>query len=90
MNKDIQKSIRMTAEVYAYVDAQPGTGFNAKFENMVLRCMTEESELEKKIEKKKEELAKLERNCEDIWKVLDKAKRIERFLNEAMILVRNS
>lgn len=35
MKKSIQKSVRMTEEVYNYVMKFKGEGFNEKFENMV-------------------------------------------------------
>jgi hypothetical protein len=47
--KEIAKSIRMTNEVYKFVDGFKGEGFNEKFENLVLFCLREEKELQKRI-----------------------------------------
>lgn len=61
--KDISKSIRLTQEVYDYIDEAAGNGFNEKFENIILEAKAQESErkkrlaeLEKYIRKKQDEL----------------------------------
>lgn len=86
MNKDIQKSVRMTQEVYSYVDAQVGNGFNAKFENMVLRCMTEAAQVEEQIRLQQKELNRIKEECADRKKVLEKIKAIERYVDYAIRL----
>lgn len=48
--KSIAKSIRISDEVFDYIDQAPGKGFNEKFENIILEAKLEES-------KRKEELA---------------------------------
>ena len=40
--KSIMKSVRLTEEVYDYVDNFEGEGFNQKLENLVLFCMKKE------------------------------------------------
>ncbi len=64
--KSILKSVRLTEEVYGYVEQAPGEGFNQKFENLVLRMQHEEPErkkvlndLERKIQKKSMQLDKI-------------------------------
>ena len=42
--KDCLKSVRMTQEVFNYIDGFEGRGFNQKFENLVLFCMKAEEE----------------------------------------------
>ena len=61
--KDISKSIRLTQEVYDYIDEAAGNGFNEKFENIILEAKAQESgrkkrlaELEKYIRKKQDNL----------------------------------
>ena len=49
MAKNYSRSIRMTDEVRKYVEKFSGEGFNEKFENLVIFCMREEKELEKRI-----------------------------------------
>jgi len=73
--KNIQKSIRMSQEVYEYIAAFDGKNFNDKFENCLLYCMRQNTiirrnkiqlekqmwELQDKIAKYRDILADLER-----------------------------
>ena len=36
--KNIAKSIRISEEVFSYIDKAPGKGFNEKFENIILEA----------------------------------------------------
>ena len=36
--KSIAKSVRLTQEVFDYIDSAPGNGFNEKFENIILEA----------------------------------------------------
>lgn len=49
-NKSIQKCVRMTPEVCAFVDKQDGAGFNDKFEKMVLMYEKREAELQRTLD----------------------------------------
>lgn len=67
--KNISKSVRLSNEIYNYVEAFEGEGFNQKFENLVLFVMEEEeqkrkrlTELDKLISTRSEELNKLNAN----------------------------
>jgi hypothetical protein len=53
MAKNNMKSIRMTDEVLKYVDGFVGTGFNEKFENLVLFCLKEEKVIKERIMEQK-------------------------------------
>ena len=44
MKKSIQKSVRMTEEIYNYVMKCKGEGFNEKFENMVKLAVESEEQ----------------------------------------------
>lgn len=64
--KTIAKSIRISDEVFGYIDKAPGKGFNEKFENIILQAKQEEPErlkrladLDKSISKKRSELQRL-------------------------------
>lgn len=57
MPKNISKSIRISEEVFAYIDQAPGKGFNEKFEYIILEAKKEEP-------KRKEELARLTESIE--------------------------
>lgn len=51
--KSISKSVRMTPAVFDMVDKFEGNGFNEKFENLVLFCLKEESNIRTAIKEKK-------------------------------------
>lgn len=51
--KNISKSIRISEEVFSYIDSAPGKGFNEKFEKIILEAKQTESD-------RKKELARLE------------------------------
>lgn len=50
MKKDCLKSVRMTQEVFNYINGFEGNSFNQKFENLILFCMKTEEEKKSKIE----------------------------------------
>lgn len=61
--KSISKSVRLTDEVFTYIDGYEGDGFNQKFENIILFAMCSEpdrkkciQDLDEKIVKRQEEL----------------------------------
>lgn len=66
MKKEVQKSIRMTNEVAAYIEGMPGDGFNEKFERLVLACKRDEPERLRKISNYDELIAKKKRQLEII------------------------
>ena len=47
--KNNSKSIRLSDEDLGYIEAYQGNGFNEKFENLILHCMTSEKELDNKL-----------------------------------------
>lgn len=47
MKKNLSKSIRLSQEVFDYIDQAPGKGFNEKFENIILEAKTGEAERRK-------------------------------------------
>ena len=55
--KNIAKSVRLTQEVFDYINAAPGKGFNEKFENIILEAKRGESD-------RKKELARLDARIE--------------------------
>ena len=64
--KSVSKSIRLTEEVFTYIDGYQGEGFNQKFENIILNAMCTEQqrkkrikELDKRIAEREEVLRKL-------------------------------
>lgn len=63
--KSISKSVRISEEVYSYIDSAPGKGFNEKFENIILDAQRTESD-------RKKELARLERQIREARQELSK------------------
>ena len=66
MKKSISKSIRLSQEVYDYIDGYAGKGFNQKFENIILFAKRTEKDkckhiakLDADIEKRQKELSVL-------------------------------
>lgn len=57
IKKNIAKSVRLTQEVFDYINASPGSGFNEKFENIILEAKRGESD-------RKKELARLGKEIE--------------------------
>lgn len=58
------KSVRLTDEVFGYVNGFEGDGFNEKFENLVLFCMKTERE-------RRETLRQLDRLIDEKQGILD-------------------
>ena len=56
MAKPINKSIRLSEEVFGYIDSYPGDGFNDKLENIVLFAMKNEDVLKERIRYQQEKL----------------------------------
>lgn len=50
MKKRNSKSIRLSDEILHYIENYEGTGFNEKFENIILFCMRSEADLKNRIE----------------------------------------
>lgn len=57
--KNIQRSMRMTQEIYDYVMAHDGNGFNDKFNNLCQKFMHDESILDARISEKQQSLENL-------------------------------
>jgi len=75
--KSIQKSVRMTDEVYAVVSAQKGKGFNEQFEYLVLKYKYAEKKLNQSIADKQKVLDNLENQINDKRRLLQDLQRIE-------------
>ena len=67
--KTNSKSIRLSDQVMDYVNKFDGSGFNQKFENLVLFCMKEE-------ENKRERIASLDREIDERYKKLDAVRKL--------------
>lgn len=77
--KNVQKSIRISEEVAAYIEKQEGNGFNEKLCNMVLYCMDHEAEIKKKIISAEKRLEFVEKQINEKHKLLEQLEAISRF-----------
>ena len=77
--KNIQKSIRISEEVAAYIEKQEGNGFNEKLCNMVLYCMEHEAEIKKKISSAEKRLNAVEKQIDEKKNLLEQLESISRF-----------
>lgn len=78
------KSVRMTDKVYNYIMTADGEGFNQKFEKLVVYFMETEEEkrveleiLDKQIQKRRQELARLERGKQLMDNVLNSLQELQ-------------
>ena len=78
--KSIQKSIRITEEVYKYIDQQDGDGFNEKLCNMVMYCMKKQSDIKKHVSAAEKNLKDVEELIDQKRDILDKLRRIESYI----------
>lgn len=88
MAKEIAKSIRLSREVFEYIDGYRGNGFNEKFENIILDYQKVEKDLQARIKARKKELdiwtkrvnavAEIVKNLESMkWRVNDCLHRVQ-------------
>ena len=59
--KNIAKSVRLTQEVFDYIDSAPGNGFNEKFENIILEAKRGESDRKKELARLDEKIRRQQR-----------------------------
>ena len=85
--KNIQKSIRISEEVAAYIEKQEGNGFNEKFCNMVLYCMEHEADVKKKVTSAEKRLAIVEKQINEKHKLLEQLESISRFVSSCLRVI---
>lgn len=74
MVKNISKSIRLSQEVYGYIEKYRGDSFNEKFENIILDYQKKEKEIKARI---KSETQIYERRMKDFEKAREKIRKLE-------------
>ena len=79
--KSNSKSVRMTDEVFEYVQSMDGKGFNEKFENMVLFAMKTERDRERHISILDDEIARKRDILYKLRQMEDKLVWVQRALN---------
>ena len=85
--KNIQKSIRISEEVAAYIEKQEGNGFNEKLCNMVLYCMEHEAEIKKKVANAEKRLKVVEKQINEKNKLLEQLEAISRFASSCLRVI---
>lgn len=94
--KSIQKCIRLSEEVFGYIDKAEGKGFNEKFENIILlsqrdekRCRESLDMLNKQIEAKRKQLHEIGDKIVALdhvymlrWKILEIESEIDDLIKE--------
>lgn len=85
--KSVQKSIRISEEVAAYIEKQEGNGFNEKLCNMVLYCMEHEAEIKKKIASAEKSLNFVEKQINEKHKLLEQLESISRFVSSCLRVI---
>lgn len=80
--KTIQKSVRMTPEVFNYVCRMGNAGFNANFEKMVLFCMKREKILYDQVQVLERRKRELEKEIEDYESCLITMKEFEQHVEK--------
>lgn len=91
------KSVRMTDKVYNYVMAAEGEGFNQKFEKLVVCFMETEEEkraeleiIDKQIQKRRQELARLERGKQLMDNVLNSLQELQNTFTGELYCINDS
>lgn len=74
VNKSVSKSIRMTEEVFNYIDGYAGEGFNEKFANIILDAQRSEAarrarlaELDNLLEQRRQDFATLNKRYNQLY-----------------------
>lgn len=81
--KNIQKSIRMSQDVYEYIAAFDGKNFNDKFENCLRFCMEHNVILRKQKIRMEKQCCDLKDKIEEYRSILGSLERIQTYINFA-------
>lgn len=88
MAKNISKSVRLSNEVYDYVNEFKGNGFNEKFENIVFFCMKTEVERKKRLDEIENLIKSRSEELSNINSDLDTARRATNIYKRTMETLR--
>ncbi len=81
--KNIQKSIRMSQEVYEYIAAFDGKNFNDRFENCLKFCMEHNEQLRRSKIRMEKQMCELENKISEYRNILGSLERIRTYINFA-------
>lgn len=84
MKKNLSKSIRLSQEVFDYIDQAPGKGFNEKFENIILEAKTGEAERKKTLADLDERIKEEQRYLKNLF---ERYRHLNEFFSRVMHLM---
>lgn len=87
--KSVAKSIRLTQDLYDFINNYKGEGFNEKFSNIITFCFKKEKELNKVIEQRTKELDSLNAKIAEKRALLGILNQLESVLNRATLISEN-
>lgn len=81
--KNIQKSIRMSQEIYEYIAAFDGKNFNDKFENCIKICMNQNRIIRRNKIKLEKDIYDLTNKIQEYRNIIEGLERIQTYVNFA-------
>lgn len=81
--KNIQKSIRMSQEIYEYIAAFDGKNFNDSFENCLKYCMEQNRIIRRNRIRLEKEMFELQDKIQQYRNILSDLERIQTYVNFA-------
>lgn len=81
--KNIQKSIRMSQEVYEYIAAFDGKNFNDKFDNCLRFCMEHNQQLRRSKIRMEKQIFDLTEQIQEYRNIISSLERIQSYVNFA-------
>jgi geranylgeranyl pyrophosphate synthase len=89
LNKSNAKSIRMTDEVFGYINNFKGDGFNEKLENIVLFAKKHEPKIKERIAILEEKEEELKKEVEKLYSIKGSLQSISRYIDQAKSYIDN-
>lgn len=85
--KSVAKSIRLTPELYDFINNYSGNGFNEKFSNIISFCFEEEKNIRQRIKQQQQELSRLHDEITSKRKLLQTLQNLEWAIDRATSFV---
>ena len=82
--KNIQKSIRLSEEIYSAVMNYYGDGFSDKFENFVAHYVWSSRKIDEQIEQKKQQLEQISEEIQNSKRVLNGLRECEKVIDNVL------
>lgn len=75
--KSVAKSIRLTPELFNFINEYDGNGFNEKFANIISFCFRSEKDVRARVKQERQELERLQKNIAEKRRLLSTLQRLE-------------